>query len=87
MPDVRGGGRAIMAEAVTVDVITFTAQVAKIQTMIDGGIRVTLDLPGSAIGTVMALMQCREPGVLLEIAAVPVRDKDDVRGSARKIHI
>ena len=54
------------------DAIRFVAQVAKVSTLADGGIRVTLDLPETAIGAATQLMQVRQGGGLLEIAAVAV---------------
>ena len=53
-------------------VIRFQAEVAKVSTLADGGIRVTLDLSESAIETAKKLMQVRLAGAILEIAAVPV---------------
>lgn len=54
------------------DAITFSAQVFKVQTLVDGGLRVTLDLPESALDAVSLLMKCKREGGLLEVAAVPV---------------
>ena len=51
--------------------IRFTAQIFKIATIVDGGIRLTLDIQADT-KTVVELMCSREPGVLLEIAAVKV---------------
>jgi hypothetical protein len=55
--------------------ITFSAQIAKVQTLADGGIRVTLDLPETAIETATQLMQVKVMGGLLEIAALPVKQE------------
>jgi hypothetical protein len=52
--------------------ISFSAQIAKVQTLADGGIRVTLDLPETAIETATQLMQVKIRGGLLEIAALPI---------------
>ena len=52
--------------------IAFSAQIAKVQTLADGGIRVTLDLPETAIETATQLMQVKQQGGLLEIAALPI---------------
>lgn len=54
------------------DVIHFSASVAQVRTMADGGIRITLDLAETAIETAAAIMQVRQGGGVLEIAAVPV---------------
>lgn len=57
------------------DVIRFQAVVAKAQTLVDGGLRITLDLPETAIEIVAKLMQVKREGAVLEIAAVPVLQK------------
>jgi len=54
------------------NVIRFTAEVAKVSTLADGGIRLVLDLPESAIDTAKKMMEVRQAGAILEIAAVPV---------------
>jgi hypothetical protein len=54
--------------------IRFTAQVNKVQTLVDGGMRLTLDINLSAIETksILALIGAKQPGVLLEVAAIAV---------------
>ena len=54
------------------DVIRFTAQVSKVQTMADGGLRVVLDFSESEVDTAAALMKVKQAGGVLEIAAVPI---------------
>jgi len=54
-------------------VIRFTAQVARVQTLADGGIRLILDLPETAIQTATKMMEAKRSGASLEIAAVPVK--------------
>lgn len=71
---------------VSVDAIRFQAQVFKVQTLVDGGLRVTLDLPKDNLQAAMELMECASPGVLIEVAAVPLKG-EDVREKHRKIHI
>jgi len=56
----------------TQEVIRVSAVVYKVQTLVDGGLRVTLDLPETAIGEASRLMECKRGGAVLEIAAVPV---------------
>jgi hypothetical protein len=56
------------------EVIHFKAQVAKVQTMVDGGIRIILDLPEDAIDTATKMMQAKQAGAILEIAAVAVKN-------------
>lgn len=51
--------------------ILFVAQIARIQTMTDGSLRVTLDLPESAIMPVAQLMECKRAGAILEVTAEP----------------
>ena len=55
-----------------VNVIRFIADVAKLQTLADGGIRVTLDLPEDAVEQMAQLANVKRGGAVLEIAAVPV---------------
>ena len=57
------------------DVIRFQAQVFKLQTLIDGGLRLTLDLSLLEDKTILALLAAKQPGVILEIAAVAI-DED-----------
>lgn len=58
-------------------VIAFTAAVYKVQTLTDGGIRVTLDLPEDAIPQMAMLAQCQRDGIALDFkvtASVPNQD-------------
>lgn len=57
------------------EAIQFSAQVAKVTTLADGGIRITLDLPETAIDTATKMMQVRQAGAILEIAAIPLKAK------------
>jgi hypothetical protein len=54
------------------DVIRFTAQVAKVQTLTDGGLRFTLDVAETEIDAAQKLMQVKQRGGVLEVAAVAV---------------
>ena len=47
-------------------VIRFEAIVAKAQTLADGGIRITLDLPETAIPQMAALIETKREGLVLE---------------------
>lgn len=49
--------------------ITFTAAVFKVQNLIDGGIRVTLDLPEDAIPQAAMLLETRREGIPLMFTA------------------
>ena len=51
--------------------ISFSAQIFKIQTLVDGGWRLTLDGAGNP-EAVLALFQAKQPGILLEVAVVAV---------------
>jgi hypothetical protein len=48
-------------------VIEFKATVEKVQTLVDGGIRVTLDLPEDAIAQAASLMTCKREGIPLKV--------------------
>lgn len=55
----------------------FAAQIAKVQTLVDGGIRLTLDLVAPVTPeTIVALFDAKQPGVILECAAVAVQSDD-----------
>ena len=56
------------------NLIKFKAQVSKVQTLADGGIRVTLDLSETDIKQAGELMRVKQAGAILEIVAVPVMD-------------
>ncbi len=49
--------------------LRFPATVYKVQTLVDQGIRVTLDLPEDAIEQAALLMACKRDGVVLTITA------------------
>ena len=66
--------------------ITVTAAVNKVQTLADGGIRWTFDLPEDAILQSAHLMEIRRNGVAVELTLVPVADGKQ-HDNARKIHI
>lgn len=51
--------------------IEFAATVYKVQTLVDGGIRVTLDLSESEIATAAQLMLCKRDNVLLLASVRP----------------
>jgi predicted transcriptional regulator len=54
-------------------VIKFQAQVSKVTTLADGGLRVVLDLSETDIETAKSMMQAKQQGAFLEIAAVPIK--------------
>jgi hypothetical protein len=47
--------------------IKFVAVVAKVQTMVDNGIRVVLDLPETAIKQAAELMECKRDEIALKV--------------------
>lgn len=55
---------------------TFWAIVGKVQTMADGGIRVTLDLPETAIAQMAELAAYKINGVVLDVTCKP-RDENE----------
>ena len=55
----------------------FNAAVARVTTLADGGLRVTLDLPESQILAAAWLMECKRQEVPLEITA-RVDDQDAI---------
>jgi hypothetical protein len=65
-------------------VIKFQAQVIKVQTLADGALRITLDLPEDLINIAALLMESKRQGGLLEIAAVAVKKAKNA-GKSRKI--
>lgn len=50
-------------------VIRFEAVVYKVQTLIDGGIRLTLDMPETAIPQMAMLAETKRDGIPLEFVA------------------
>lgn len=55
-----------------VEPIQFSAEIIKVQTMIDGAIRVTIDLSADMVATAAKLMEAKQHGAILAIAALPV---------------
>lgn len=50
--------------------IVFSASVASIKTLMDGGIRISFDLPEDAIKEAAALMQARIDGIALIVSVM-----------------
>ena len=59
--------------------VRFWAVLAKVQTLADGGIRVTLDLPESAIMQAAELMVYKREGMVLYVECVQQGDRLDGR--------
>ena len=49
--------------------IEFTGSVYKVQTLTDNGVRVTLDLPETAIPQMAMLAECQREGIVLNFKA------------------
>jgi hypothetical protein len=49
--------------------IRFTAEVYKVQTLVDHGVRITLDLPEDAIPQMAMLAEAQRQGIALEFTA------------------
>ena len=54
------------------ELLHLTASVAQVKTMADGGIRLALDLPETAIDIAAAMMKAKQAGAVLQIALVAV---------------
>lgn len=62
--------------------IHFTAQVIKVQTLTDGGIRITIDISATDVNAAAAMMKAKATNSLVECAALfvkpqPVNVKED----------
>jgi hypothetical protein len=61
----------------TDEVIRFRAQVSQVRTLADGGLRFVLDVAESEIDAAMKLMQVKQAGGVLEVAAVPLQSNKE----------
>lgn len=57
------------------DVVRFQCAVEKVQTLADGGMRVWLSLPETALLAAAQLMACQQHGVYLNAELVPHSDE------------
>ena len=62
---------------VVAEQITFDAVVSKVSTLADGGIRLTLDLPETAVMAAAQLMECKRLEVALRVTVESVETKAD----------
>lgn len=53
------------------DSVCFSAQVARVQTLVDGGLRVTLDLPEDSVVAVAQLMEFKRLRIYLQVECKP----------------
>lgn len=58
------------------ETIEMTVQVARVQTLADGGLRFTLDAPETAIMQAAQLMECKRFGVVLKLTAEPIEQEE-----------
>lgn len=58
--------------------IHFVAAVQKVQTLVDGGIRLTLDLPETAISAMADLVAAKVSGRILDVTCEP-RDPNSTK--------
>ncbi len=65
------------------DKITFHATVYKVQTLADGGVRVYLDLPETAIMQMAQLAECQRFGVVLDVEATPLKNNKEQQDGDR----
>ena len=54
------------------EAIQFPAEIIKVQTTADGAFRITLDIPADKVQIAAKLMEAKQRGAILEIAAVAV---------------
>lgn len=65
--------------------LRFAAQVAKIQTLVDGGVRLSLDLVNPVdTETIVRLFSAKQPGIILECAAVAVKVEQSLTNGEAK---
>lgn len=50
---------------------SFTAEIVKVQTLADQGLRVTLDLSEDEIAAAAKLMECKRAGVAVKVTVEP----------------
>ena len=58
------------------DAIVFDAVVQKVQTLVDFGLRITLDLPETAIVAAAQMMAIKREGQVLHIVATPEKQME-----------
>lgn len=65
--------------------IEFSASVYKVQTLTDNGVRVTLDLPETAIPQMAMLAECQREGIVLRFVATEADEKPRNRTSLSEV--
>ena len=79
----------MLAESINVnEAIKFPAEIVKVQTMQDGAIRITFDLPAGELEAATQLIEAKQRGAVLEVAAIAlINNKEQYaisEGSKRK---
>ena len=67
------------------DTVSFVAAVARVQTLADGGLRVTLDLPEDAVMAAAELMAFKRFGVVMDVVCTQHERDADGTDESRKI--
>ena len=57
--------------------ITFDATVSKVSTLADGGLRIALDLPETAVMAAAQLMECKRLEVVLKVTVTVAETRGD----------
>jgi len=65
------------------DAIIFDAVVYKLQTLVDGGIRVTLDLSENNIPEMAMLAECKRSGIVLNVECTQANSKSEERQNGK----
>lgn len=63
--------------------IKFQAAVSRVATLADGGLRITMDLPETAILEAAQLMECKRSGIYLDITAT-ISDNEETKTISRR---
>lgn len=69
-----GANRGSVSTVSEIDAVVFSATVYKVQTLVDGGLRVTFDLPESAIPQASRLMEFKRTEHPLRVACAASDD-------------
>ena len=67
--------------------IALIAQISKVQTLADGGMRYTFDGPEDAVMQSAALMEMKRLGYAVRLVIEPVQQGAKSQDNGRKIHI
>ena len=73
-------GQAKREDVGSVDAIEFPAIVQKVQTLADGGIRATFDMPETCVMQAAELMACKRVEVALKVTVSLLNSQDQGNG-------